>query len=113
MTWWQGAWQAGAWGTLALWGVGLVWFAACTAVLVRTDLREHRLPNRWTLRLWAGGLAAMGGGAVLAGRWDVLGSVLLGGLGYAAAISFVLFLIILGASLLQARLQRSEGRAGA
>jgi multiple sugar transport system permease protein len=29
-------------------------------------------------------------------------------LGYAAAISFVLFLIILGASLLQARLQRSE-----
>ena len=86
MTWWQGAWQAGAWGTLALWGVGLVWFAACTAVLVRTDLREHRLPNRWTLRLWAGGLAAMGGGAVLAGRLDVLGSVLLGGLGYAAAM---------------------------
>ena len=28
----------------------------------------------------------MGGGAVLAGRWDVLGSVLLGGLGYAAAM---------------------------
>jgi multiple sugar transport system permease protein len=34
-------------------------------------------------------------------------------LGYAAAISFVLFLIILGASLLQARLQRREGKAQA
>lgn len=86
MTWWGWAWDAGAWPTLALWGAGLVWFLLCAAVLVRTDLREHRLPNRWTLRLWAGGLAAMGGGAVLAGRGDLLVSVVLGGAGYAAAM---------------------------
>ncbi|CAM3696334.1 prepilin peptidase [Micrococcus flavus] len=86
MTWWGWAWEAGAWPTLVLWGAGLVWFAGCAAVLVRTDLWEHRLPNRWTLRLWAGGLATMGGGAVLGGRWEVVASVLLGGLGYAAAM---------------------------
>ncbi|MDO4239186.1 A24 family peptidase [Micrococcus sp.] len=86
MTWWGWAWDAGAWPTIALWGAGLAWFAGCGAVLVRTDLREHRLPNRWTLRLWGGGLAAIGGGAALAGRGDLLFSVVVGGVGYAAAM---------------------------
>ena len=40
------AWTHGAPATAVLWSLGLVWFAVCTGVLVRTDLREHRLPNR-------------------------------------------------------------------
>ena len=80
------AWTQGAPATAVLWSLGLVWFALCAAVLVRVDLREHRLPNRWTLRLALGGLAAMTGGALLAGRGDLAVSSLLGGLGYAVAM---------------------------
>lgn len=86
MTWWGWAWGAGHAVTAGLWAAGLVWGAVCCAVLVRTDLREHRLPNRWTLRLLLGGLAAMAGGALAAGRTDLALSAVLGGLGYAAAL---------------------------
>ena len=80
------AWAQGLPATAVLWSAGLAWFAVCAAVLVRVDLREHRLPNRWTLRLGLGGLAAMTGGAALAGRADLVLSSVLGGLGYAAAM---------------------------
>ena len=59
------AWTHGAPATAVLWTLGLAWFAVCSGVLVRTDLREHRLSNRWTLRLALGGLAMMTGGALL------------------------------------------------
>lgn len=86
MTWWTGAWEAGERLTAMLWAAGLVWFLLCSVVLARTDLREHRLPNRWTGRLALGGVVAMGGGAVLGGLWSVVASCLLGGLGYALAM---------------------------
>ncbi|MDO5634994.1 MAG: hypothetical protein Q4G34_09025, partial [Micrococcus sp.] len=41
---------------LTLWLLGHAWAVLCCAVLVVTDLREHRLPNRWTLRLALGGV---------------------------------------------------------
>lgn len=80
------AWTQGWPATAVLWSAGMAWFAVCVAVLVRVDLREHRLPNRWTLRLALGGLLAMTGGAALAGRGDLVVASLLGGLGYAAAM---------------------------
>lgn len=86
MTWWGAEAQAGAWGPVGMWGLGLAWFVVCCTVLVRTDLREHRLPNRWTLRLAVGGFLAMTGGSAVAGRWDLVASTVLGGLGYATAM---------------------------
>lgn len=80
------AWGQGFTTTAVLWSAGLVWFAVCAAVLVRVDLREHRLPNRWTLRLALGGLVLVAGGAAAAGRADLVVSSVLGGLGYAAAL---------------------------
>ena len=80
------AWTHGAPATAVLWTLGLAWFAVCSGVLVRTDLREHRLSNRWTLRLALGGLAMMTGGALLAGRGDLALCSLLGGLGYTVAM---------------------------
>ena len=67
MGWWAWAVAAGHITTAAVWVLAVAWFALCCAVLVRTDLREHRLPNRWTLRLALGGLVGMAGGAALAG----------------------------------------------
>ncbi|MDY6055357.1 prepilin peptidase [Micrococcus sp.] len=86
MSWWGWAVAEQAWASLAMWGVGLVWAVVCLAVLVRTDLREHRLPNRWTGRLALAGVVLMAGGAAAAGRWDLTVSSLLGGAGYAAAM---------------------------
>ena len=80
------AWTHGAPATAVLWTLGLAWFAVCSGVLVRTDLREHRLSNRWTLRLALGGLEMMTGGALLAGRGDLALCSLLGGLGYTVAM---------------------------
>ncbi|MGW5853519.1 prepilin peptidase [Micrococcus antarcticus] len=92
MGWWAWAVAAGHITTAAVWVLAVAWFALCCAVLVRTDLREHRLPNRWTLRLALGGLVGMAGGAALAGRWDLVAGGMLGGLGYAVAM-FVLHLL--------------------
>lgn len=33
----------------------LIWFVLCASVLTIVDIREHRLPNRWTGLLFAGG----------------------------------------------------------
>jgi len=86
MSGWGWAWTAEHAVTGVLWSLALAWGVVCCAVLVRTDLREHRLPNRWTLRLAAGGLFGMVGGAFLAGRGDLAVSGVLGGAGYAAAM---------------------------
>jgi len=81
---WIGAAGAALAGPLR--AAALVWFAVCCAVLVRTDLREHRLPNRWTLRLLLGGLVGMAGAALLEGRPDAALAGVCGGLGYAGAM---------------------------
>lgn len=86
MSGWGWAWTAGHAATGVVWSLALAWGVVCSAVLVRTDMREHRLPNRWTLRLALGGLFGMVGGALLAGRGDLALSGVLGAVGYAAAM---------------------------
>lgn len=62
---------------------GLLWFSICAIVLFIIDVREHRLPNRWTGLLFAGGAVLLLSStlsapaeSVLADRWSttILGS---------------------------------------
>lgn len=62
---------------------GLLVFAVCAAVLIATDLREHRLPNRWTGALAAGGGLTLGLGCLADdGGWTRFWSMLGGGAAY-------------------------------
>lgn len=40
---------------MILLGCALVWFLVCSTILFVIDVREHRLPNRWTARLFVVG----------------------------------------------------------
>lgn len=89
------------WGTAVTgaaqigWITGLTWAAVCAGVLFVTDLREHRLPNRWTGALAAGGLLTAVTVAALSGDWSVVTAALLCGAGYLAAM-LVLHLLTRG-----------------
>lgn len=74
----------------------LVWFLLCSTILFVVDVREHRLPNRWTCLLFVGGalflLAATltaPAGSVLSDRWLMT----LGGSAGYLLIMFVLHLL--------------------
>lgn len=86
MSVWVWAWESGRVAALVVWAAALAWAVVCCAVLVRTDLREHRLPNRWTARLALGALIGACGGALLAGRGDLALAGVAGGLGYGLAM---------------------------
>ncbi|MFC7403089.1 prepilin peptidase [Citricoccus sp. GCM10030269] len=85
--------RAGNWLLLAAVTAALLLFVLCAVVLVVTDLREHRLPNRWT-GLLAGGGAVTLGVACLAddAGWSRLWSMVGGGAAY-LALMLVLHLI--------------------
>lgn len=77
-------------------GCGLVWFFVCAAVLFVIDIREHRLPNRWTALLFCGGVVLLlattltaSTGSVLADRWTTM---LGGSVGY-TLVMFMLHLL--------------------
>lgn len=75
--------QEGNWLLLACTVAALGVFVACAAVLTLTDLREHRLPNRWTGRLAAGGLVILGLGALVSDAgWTRFWGMLGGGAAY-------------------------------
>lgn len=62
---------------------GLLVFAVCAVVLIATDLREHRLPNRWTGALAAGGGLTLGLGCLADDvGWSRFWSMLGGGAVY-------------------------------
>lgn len=72
--------------SLSLLSLALLWFIVCATVLIRIDVREHRLPNRWTAGLWLGGVFLLLGATLsapatsaLSDRWQL---TLLGSLGY-------------------------------
>jgi leader peptidase (prepilin peptidase) / N-methyltransferase len=77
------------------WSVGLAWAVVCAVVLFVTDLREHRLPNRWTGALAVGGVLTAAAVALLSGSSSVLVTALLCGAGYLAAM-LVLHLVTRG-----------------
>lgn len=63
------------WPTIFL-ATALAWFLLCNIVLFVIDVREHRLPNKWTGLLFAGaGLFLLAStftatdASVLSGRW--------------------------------------------
>lgn len=61
----------------------LLVFAVCAVPLIATDLREHRLPNRWTGTLAAGGALTLGLGCLAEGAgWSRFWSMLGGGAVY-------------------------------
>lgn len=69
--------RAGNWLLLAAVGAALLVFAVCSVRLAVTDLREHRLPNRWTGALAAGGLVTLGLAClVVDGGWSRFWSML-------------------------------------
>ncbi len=80
------------WGTAVAgaaeigWIAGLAWAAVCAAVLFITDCHEHRLPNRWTGALAAGGALTAAAVALLSGEPGVLLTAVLCGVGYLAAM---------------------------
>lgn len=92
---------SGGWGTAVAGAAesgliaGLAWAAVCAAVLFATDLREHRLPNRWTGALAVGGVLTAVLVAALSGDVSVLPTALLCGAGYLAAMA-VLHLLTRG-----------------
>lgn len=61
------AWRSGEvlWALLV--GAGLAHLLVCAVVLIRVDLREHRLPNRWTAALVAGGAVTLWSASALDG----------------------------------------------
>ncbi|REE02337.1 prepilin peptidase [Citricoccus nitrophenolicus] len=77
----------GNWLLLAAVLGSLAVFSVCAAVLTRSDLREHRLPNRWTGTLAAGGAVTLGL-ACLADDvgWSRFWSMLGGGVAYLGLI---------------------------
>lgn len=90
---------AGAYPAVVVLGAALLWFLVCGTVLFGIDLREHRLPNRWTGLLWAGAFGCLLGStliapdtSVLAHRWHLM---LLGSIGY-LLVMVVLHLVTRG-----------------
>ncbi|MEW1980906.1 prepilin peptidase [Citricoccus sp. NPDC079358] len=77
----------GNWLLLATVLASLAVFSVCAVVLTGTDLREHRLPNRWTGTLAAGGAVTLGL-ACLAddAGWSRFWSMLGGGVAYLGLI---------------------------
>lgn len=76
--------------------VGLLWFGICAVMLCSIDVREHRLPNRWTGLLFAGGAMFLlsttlsaPAASVLADRWM---TILLGSGAYLVSM-FLLHLL--------------------
>ena len=53
------AWTHGEVLWALLLGLALVHLLVCAVVLTWVDLREHRLPNRWTLALALGGAVSL------------------------------------------------------
>ncbi|NUL48094.1 prepilin peptidase [Cellulosimicrobium funkei] len=85
--------RAGNWLLLAAAVAGLLVFAVCAVRLTVTDLREHRLPNRWTGTLAAGGAVTLGLGCLADDDgWSRFWSMLGGGAVYLALL-LVLHLI--------------------
>lgn len=74
--------------------------AIATVPLVRTDIREHRLPNRWTYPGWAVAIVALAVEAVaVAGvPWAGLGT------GAAAGLIFLVLALVAGMGLGDAKL---------
>lgn len=72
----------GDWATVLLVSAAVVHFLVCATALTVVDLREHRLPNRWTAALAVGGLATLGAAGLLDGGTDRLIGMLAGGVGY-------------------------------
>ena len=64
-------------------GLALVHLLVCAVVLTWVDLREHRLPNRWTLALAVGGAVTLWGASILQGG-ERLAPSLVGFVGYPA-----------------------------
>lgn len=64
-------------------GLAVVHLLACAVVLTWVDLREHRLPNRWTLALAVGGAVTLWGASILQGG-ERLAPSLVGFVGYPA-----------------------------
>lgn len=75
------AWTRGdvLWAVLV--GLALVHLLVCAAVLTWVDLREHRLPNRWTLALAVGGAVTLWSASALQGGERLVPS-LVGFVGY-------------------------------
>ncbi|MGM7669452.1 prepilin peptidase [Microbacterium sp. A93] len=85
--------REGNWLQLAALVAGLLVFAGCAVRLTVTDLREHRLPNRWTGALAAGGGITLGLGCLADDvGWSRFWSMLGGGAAY-LALMLVLHLI--------------------
>ncbi|MFD2758313.1 prepilin peptidase [Gulosibacter faecalis] len=80
-----------------MWGsvVVIAYFAVATGPLVAADLREHRLPNVWTLPGWIAGLVG------LVVDWATTGSFPTAGVvaGAAALVLFGLFAVVAGLGL--------------
>lgn len=60
------------------------YFAVATIPLAYFDLREHRLPNAWTLPAWALAVVALAADWIGTGRFPVDGAL-------AAGVALVLF----------------------
>src|SRR5699024_12102906 len=50
----------------------LLWFLMCSTVLFVIDVREHRLPNRWTGLLFIGGARSEEHTSELQSRFDLV-----------------------------------------
>lgn len=77
-----------------------VYAAIATVPLVRTDIREHRLPNRWTYPGWGVAAVALVVDGLLSGSmpWRGLGT------GIAAAALFLILALVAGMGLGDAKL---------
>jgi leader peptidase (prepilin peptidase) / N-methyltransferase len=82
--------REGNWLLLAAVLVALAIFAVCAVVLTVTDLRDHRLPNRWTGLLAGGGGLALG----LACLADDLGWTRFWSMAGGGAVYFALLLVL-------------------
>lgn len=82
--------------TVVLLSCALLWFLMCSVVLFVIDIREHRLPNRWTGLLFVGGAGTLltttltaPSDSIFADRWLMLFG---GSTGYLGAM-FVLHVL--------------------
>lgn len=69
------AWTHGEVFWALLLGLALVHLLVCAVVLTWVDLREHRLPNRWTLALALGGAVSLWSASALHGGERLVPSV--------------------------------------
>ncbi|WP_022869330.1 prepilin peptidase [Yaniella halotolerans] len=76
--------------TVMLLSCALLWFLMCSIVLFVIDIREHRLPNRWTGLLFIGGAGLLlattltaSANSIFADRWLMIVG---GSAGYLAAM---------------------------